>query len=80
MKLSTKQKLRGNGGRDGVGDWGQQMYAFIYRIDKKQGPTVQHRELYSIYYDKPYWKRICKKKNIYIYKESLCCAAEINTL
>ena len=25
---------------------------YIYRMDK-QGPTVQHRELYSISYDKP---------------------------
>ena len=27
--------------------------SFIYRMDKQQGPTVQHRELYSISYDKP---------------------------
>ena len=25
---------------------------------KQQGPTVEHRELYSIFYDKPKWKRI----------------------
>ena len=39
-------------GRNGVGGWGLQMQAFIYRMDKKQGPTVQHRELCSISYDK----------------------------
>ena len=22
----------------------------IYRIDKKQGPTIQHRELFSVFY------------------------------
>ena len=25
-------------------------------MDKQQGPTVQHRELYSISHDKPYGK------------------------
>ena len=25
----------------------------IYRMDKQQGPTVEHRELYSISCDKP---------------------------
>ena len=47
-------------------------------MDKKQGPTVQHRELYSISWDKPQWK---DKKRMYVcvYKtESLCCIAEIN--
>ena len=27
--------------------------ASIYRMDKQQGPTVEHRELYSISCDKP---------------------------
>ena len=27
--------------------------SIIYRMDKPQGPTVEHRELYSITYDKP---------------------------
>ena len=40
-------------GRDGEGGWGWQMYAFVYRIDKQQGHTVQHRELHSVSYDKP---------------------------
>ena len=26
-------------------------------MDKQQGPTVEHRELYSISCNKPYWKR-----------------------
>ena len=30
-----------------MGGWGQQMEAIIYRMDKKQGPTVEHRELYQ---------------------------------
>ena len=44
---------RGGSGRDGLGVWGQQMQTSIYRMDKKQGPTVEHRELYSISCNKP---------------------------
>ena len=39
-------------GRDGLGVWSQQMQTITYRMDKQQGPTVQHRELYSISSDK----------------------------
>ena len=46
-------RARGPGGRDGVGVWGLQMQTIIYIMDKQQGPTVQHRELYSISCDKP---------------------------
>ena len=45
---------RGGGwGKDGLGVWDQQMQTGIYRMDKQQGPTVQHRELQSISCDKP---------------------------
>ena len=40
-------------GRDGVGVCGQKMQASIYKMDKQQSPTVQHRELYSVSCDKP---------------------------
>ena len=66
MNLSMKQKQNhrcreqtggcqggGGRGRDGVGGWGSQMWAFTCGMDKQQGPTVQHRELCSISYDKP---------------------------
>ena len=66
MNLSMKQKetrrhreqtcgCQGGGGwgRDGLGVWDQQMQTIIYRMDKQQGPSVQHRELYSVSYDKP---------------------------
>ena len=39
-------------GQDGLGIWGQQMQTIIYRMDKQQGPTVQHRERGSISCDK----------------------------
>ena len=60
MNLFTKQKQthrckkktpmvtkgeRG-GGRDKLGVWDQQIQIIIYKVDKQQGPTVQHRELY----------------------------------
>ena len=46
--------------KDGLGVWGQQMPIITYRMDKQQGPIIQHREVYSISWDKPYWKRILK--------------------
>ena len=56
------------------------------KVDKQQGPTVQHRELYSISYDsqngKQYGKEcVCMYIYIYICKtESLGCTTAINTL
>ena len=35
---------------------------FKTQVLKQQGPTLQHREPYSISYDKPQWKRILKKR------------------
>ena len=32
------------------------MQTIVYRIDKQQGPTGEHRELYSILCDKSKWK------------------------
>ena len=43
----------GGQGNDRLGVWDQQMQTIVYRMDKQQGPTVQHRELYSISCDKP---------------------------
>ena len=37
------------------------MQIIIQRMDKQQGPTVEHRELYSISYDKPWQKKNIKK-------------------
>ena len=40
--------------RGGVGGRDQQMpaYIYMYRMNKQQGPTVEHRELYPISCDK----------------------------
>ena len=64
MNLSTKQRNthrcgeQASGcqgevglGRDGVGVWDQQMQIITCKIDKHQGPTVQHRKLYLIFHD-----------------------------
>ena len=48
----------GGWGRNGLGIWDSQMQTSIYRMDKQQGLTVEHRELCSISCDKPEWKRI----------------------
>ena len=63
MNISTKQKqthrhreqtvVAKGLGREGLGVWDQQMQTSVYRMDKQQGPTVQHREQYSVSYDKP---------------------------
>ena len=41
---------KGKEGRDKLGVWDQQIQTTI--LNKQQGPTVQHRELYSISYNK----------------------------
>ena len=42
------------------------MQTITFRMDEKQGPNVQYRELYSISYNKPL-KRVCIYIYIYIY-------------
>ena len=82
MNLSMKQTHRpreyicgcqrgGGVGEEWIGVWGQQTQTIVYRMGKQHDPTKQHREVYSISCDKPYWKRIT---------ESLCYAAKINTI
>ena len=40
-------------GKDKLGVWDQQIQTTICKINKQQGPTVQHKELYSISCNKP---------------------------
>ena len=51
----------GVGGRDGLGVWGWEMQTSIYRMNKQQGPTIQHRE----HVQGPVINHM--EKNIYIY-------------
>ena len=53
-------------GRDKLGVWDQQMQTTVQKIDKQQGPNVQHRELYSISLLTTYnGKEYEKEKKIY---------------
>ena len=72
----------GKSGRDGLGVWDQQMQTIIQRMDKYQGTSVQHRELYSISCDKPQWNgNEHEKVQLYICitESVIYCRAEINT-
>ena len=66
MNLTTKQKQTHRhreqigGGQVGAGIWegwtgrlGLAATNYFYRMDKQEGPTVEHRELYSVSCDKP---------------------------
>ena len=48
-------------GEGQTGGLRQQMQTITYRMDEEHGPNVQHKELYSISWDKPQWKRIEKR-------------------
>ena len=57
----------------------------IHEIDKQQGPTIQHRELYSISYDKRQWKRMWKKIYMYnwitlLYTQTLTKHCKLNVI
>ena len=41
------------------------MQTIMFKMDKQQDPTVQHRELYLIASGKPEWKSILKSVHIY---------------
>ena len=45
-------RLEGGRKRDELGVWGYYMQTITFKMDKQQGPTVQHRELYPISWDK----------------------------
>ena len=52
-----------------------------FRMDKQQSPTILHRELYPVSWDRPWWKTVWEKECIYICMTgSLCCTAEIDTI
>ena len=52
----------------------------MYKINNQQGPTVQHRELYSMFCNNLHGKRIYKIRNMCIcIIKSRCCTPETNT-
>ena len=66
--------------------WDSQMHISLYRMNKQQGPNVQHGELYSTSYDKHNGKeyekeRVCVCVCVCVYAcitESLCYTAVTN--
>ena len=52
------QKGTGGQGRDGLGVWDWHMYTEVHGMDGRQGPAVEHREFYPIFFDNLYGKRI----------------------
>ena len=67
------------GGSGGRNKFGIDIH-IIHATDNQQGPTVQHRELYSISRNKIYKRKESGKKQIYAcITQSLCCTPETNT-
>ena len=52
-KLLDSIKKKVGSWRVKLGVWDQQVQTTIYTIDKQQGPTVQHKEPYSVSCNKP---------------------------
>ena len=54
-------------------------HTLLYKLDNQQGPNVQHRELYSIFCNDLYGKRIWKGIDVCVcITESLSCTFETN--
>ena len=54
MSIFTKQKKthrHSQLGRDKLGVWDSYVHATIYKTYNQLGPSVEHRELYSISYN-----------------------------
>ena len=92
MNLSTKQKQthrlrkqtygyqRGKVGGSKLGVWDWHVHTAVFKTDNQQGPTVQHRDLYSIFCNNRNGKRIWKRRDTCIcITESFCCIPETNT-
>ena len=61
------------GGRRIIGVWDWYWCTTIFKIDNQQGPTVQHREFCSAYYNNLNGKRIWKRIDTPVWiTESLC--------
>ena len=57
---------KGESGEEGI-DWEFGISRCrLFRMAQQQGPSVEHRELYSISCDKPYGKEYVKCTYIYI--------------
>ena len=65
-----------------LGVWDGHVHTAVFNMDNQQGPTVWHRELFSVLCDGLYRERIFKKKKVDICvctTDSFCCTPETNT-
>ena len=80
MNLSTKQEqthrlgeqiysYQGQkvGWKGRLGVWDGHVHTAVFNMDNQQGPTVWHRELFSVLCDGLYRERIFKKKKKWTY-------------
>ena len=65
-------------GRDRLRVWDLLIQTIISRMNKQQGPTVKHREIYSISCDKTQMEKIMKNNVYTCITESLSYTVEIN--
>ena len=66
-------------GKEKLGVWDWHIHTTIFKTDNQQGPTIQHRELCSLFCNNLNGKRIWKRTDTCIcITESLCCTAETN--
>ena len=62
------------------GAWDEHIHTITCKINNQQRPTVWHRDLYSLFRNKLYGKRIWKIMDVCVcIIESLCCTPEANT-
>ena len=74
MILFTKQRLTDLenrlmvvGGKDSLGVWDGHVHTAIFKMDHQQGPTVEHRELCSMFCDRLDGKGVWGRKDTYVY-------------
>ena len=59
------------------------MQTITFRMDKQWGPTVHHRELYAVCWDRSWWKMVWEKECVRIHiciTGPLWDTAEIDTM
>ena len=82
-----REQICGCQGEGGYrGGWGGSLRLadanYTERMNKQQGPTVQHRELYPVSWDRPWWKILWEKecKSMYDWVTMLHSRNGLNTV
>ena len=70
---------RGGGGRDRLGVWGGHVHTILFKMVNEQGPTVEHRELCSMFCDSLDGRGVWGRMDMCICNaESLVCPCELS--